>query len=148
MHRTCISVVVFLNNYVQIQADKWKSAFIEMTSFKSFVSCVPSFDVGSKLPFIRKTFVQKYFRKSRWYVALSTVCFFQPMLQLSKKSSCQPLPRRFLYLHASDVGYTEHVRSKKLIAKFALRHRPPKEAFYRTFCVCKTWILPSSSLSD
>jgi len=36
----------------------------------------------------------------------SAVRIFQPILQLSKKWSWPSLRLRFLYLHASDVGYT------------------------------------------
>jgi len=44
--------------------------------------------------------------------AKSAVFFLQPILQLSKKSSCPPLWLRFLYLHASDVHKHKFNRSR------------------------------------
>jgi len=44
--------------------------------------------------------------------AKSAVYFLQPILQLSKKSSCPPLWLRFLYLHCCDVYQHKFNRSR------------------------------------
>jgi len=75
------------------------SVFIELTSFKSFDSEVPSFYFGSMPPFARKTFLQKCF-----------VNFLMPNTALEQDVIAADITIALvtLYLHASDVGLHQH----------------------------------------
>jgi len=73
-----------------------KSAFNELTSFKSFDSEVPSFYFGS-MPLLINLSCKSASKPLNAVSARSLVCFLQPILQLSKTSSWQPLHLRLLY---------------------------------------------------
>ena len=64
-----------------------KSPFIESTRFKCFDSEVPSFYFGSMPPFAHKLSCKSVGTPLNVISARSAVCFLQPVLQLSKKSS-------------------------------------------------------------
>ena len=66
--------------------------------------------------------------------ARSAVCFLQPILQLSKKSSRPKLRLRFLYCIYALRMHTNTARSIEAEhAETALRQWLPKQAFYKTF---------------
>jgi len=61
-----------------------KSAFIELTSFKSFDGEVPSFYFGSIPPFAHKRSCKSAGTPLNAISPRFAVCFLQPILQLSK----------------------------------------------------------------
>jgi len=94
-----------------------KSAFLELTKFKKY------FLVNFQVSTLNKSY--HFLVKLSWesvcedldaifVSAESAVCFFQPILQLSKESSWASLWSRFLYLHASDVH--QHTFSRNRVA--------------------------------
>ena len=78
-----------------------KSAFIELTSFKSlFLVNFQISTLNESHHFLVKLSCKSVCENNDAISARSTVCFIQPILQLSKESSWQPLWLRFLCLHA------------------------------------------------
>jgi len=68
-----------------------------MLSLKVYIFWkVPSF-FGSMPTLACITFLQKRLWKSRCYMWKICIMFFQPILQLSRTSSCSPLSLRILY---------------------------------------------------
>ena len=83
-----------------------KSVFLELTYFKSlFLVNFQVSTLNESLHFLVKLSCES-FRENLDAIlvsARSAICFFQPILQLSKKSSWPSLWLHFLYLHDSDV---------------------------------------------
>jgi len=100
-------------NMMSFKPANGKSAFFEVTSFKSLflvmfrVSTLnESHHLLVKLPYIRAC------ENLDATSARSPACFFQPILQLRIMSSWAPLWLRFLYLNASDVHQHKFIRSQ------------------------------------
>jgi len=116
----CFYSIIHSSSVFRFKPTNEKSAFIEMRSFKSFDSEVPIFYFGSMLPFAHKLNLacKSASKPLNAISARSVVCFLQPILQLSKKSSGPPLRLRFTRFGCTP---TPHVQSKQRLCS-KLRH--------------------------
>ena len=110
-HHPCnvhVSGVFSWTIVLRFKSKNEKSAFIKSTSFKIFDSEVPSFHCHHLLTNLSCKSASKPLNAIS---ARSAVCFLQPILQLSKKSSGPPFRWRFLCCIYKLRMYTNTARS-------------------------------------
>ena len=111
IHKMCIfSVTFFWIIKFSVKPANRKSNFVELKNLFLIKFLVSALDQSHHLivRFSRKSACENHDAVS----ARSAVCFLQPILKLSKKSSCPPLWLRLLYLYASDVHQHTFNRSE------------------------------------
>jgi len=114
-----------------------KSAFIELTSFKSFGSEVPSFYFLS---------CKSASKPLNVVSGSSVICFLQPISQLGQQSSRPPLRLRLYCLYMLRM-YTNIARSTEAEQRLCSEALTSEAALLQNFRAYEKWI-PLSSIFE